>query len=485
MPKVTDAELEAFVEQARYRGPTVGAERLVGLDACLRQLAGQLALLDRPELAERFGLEPSGTLFIGPPGTGKTLVARHLAGRLDVPLYQFSADEFGADPDLLHAVFRRLGGERAILFLDEVSILGQRRQGHGARPEDRRMLAALLTSLDGLPSSAERNRLWVIGACTDDILLDPAIHRSGRLGVVIEFAEPSEEQRRQLLELYLGDVPNTLDDRKVRRLAEIANEATGADIADWISQAASEVLGEDAGGAEPVIEYRHLEAVALRRGFIAATGRAGREPGWDTAVHEAGHAVVAYALFGRDALARVGIGWGQGPGRLGGSFRGHFELSDEWFAEHRANSVSWPDYAALYLAGMCAEQLVRGRFGEGAKADVRKATDLLVNLLEHGDRDFGPARYAIESATDSDEGVVGSELMRRRVWALVRDRYERCRARAAELVGEHRAAIERLATELHEGRHNLAADEIVELIGDVPAPAARPETLQGFSPKAG
>lgn len=123
-----DARARDLIARARYHGPTVTADQLIGVEACLRQLAGQLALISRPELASRFGLDASGTLLIGPPGTGKTLVARHLASLTDLPFYQMSADEFESDPALLHAVFRQLSTERAVCFIDELSILAPKRE---------------------------------------------------------------------------------------------------------------------------------------------------------------------------------------------------------------------------------------------------------------------------------------------------------------------------------------------------------------------
>jgi SpoVK/Ycf46/Vps4 family AAA+-type ATPase len=253
---------ERLIGKALYTGPTVSRDQLVGVEACLNQLEGQIALSAQPDLAKRFRLDPSGTLFVGPPGTGKTLLARYLAGRLDIPLYQISADQFRGDTALLHAVFERLGPERALLFIDEVSILAQRRDYSGQ--EEREMLAALLTELDGLSSSPGGKGLWVIGACTPDIHLDPAIYRAGRLGVVIEFARPSELQRRELLNLYLRGVPHKVRRSDINRLARISDHATGADANDWIKQAASLALGERSS-SEPVIRYRHLETVVARR----------------------------------------------------------------------------------------------------------------------------------------------------------------------------------------------------------------------------
>lgn len=459
---MTDEELDALVERARYQGPSVTADQLVGLDACIRQLGGQMAMIARPDLAARFGLEPSGTLLIGPPGTGKTLVARYLAGRLDVPLYQFSADEFGDDPETVHALFRRLAGEQALLYIDEVSILAQRREWSSS--EDRRMLTALLTELDGLASAAPGG-LWVIGACTPDIRLDPALYRSGRLGVVVEFAVPSEAHRRELLDLYLRGVPHAMEAAELDRLAEIATGATGADIRDWVSQAASLVLAE-ADGPEPLIEYRHLETVVARRGFIAAEDRAGREPDWETAVHESAHAALALARFGRDALAKVSLGFGAPEGGLVAPARGHFAFSDDWLLRHPPTSATWADHACVALAGVVAEERLLGYRGDGATQDVSHATELIYAQLDAADPAFGPSRTTIEAESGVRSATAGSEAMRRMAWELAQRRFAACWADTRTLVAEHRRAIERLATELLAARRMLTGDEIVAIIGE-------------------
>lgn len=458
---VDEATLETLIERARYRGPTTEANQLIGLEACLRQLGGQLALIARPELARRFGLAPSGTLLIGPPGTGKTSVARYLAAQIGVPLYQLSADEFGSDPELLHAVFGRLATERAILFIDEISILAQKREWGEA--EDRRMLSALLTSLDGLTNDGVARPLWVIGACTADIRLDPAIHRSGRLGVVVEFAPPSEPQRRTLFDLYLGGVPHVVKGTDLDRLAEVAVGATGADIRDWVSQAAAEVLAE-ADDQGPVIEYRHLEAVVSRRGFIAAEGRPGREPDRETAVHEAAHAVVAYELFGRDALAKVSVGFASTNGAVDQFMRGHFSMSDQWTLSHPPTSVSWPDHVAVSLAGACAEEVFLGYRGAGATPDVSSATGTILDQLDDGDREFGPGRRAVEQSSGFHGVAVGGDRMRGTAWELCQRRFEEARLRTLALVSDHRGPIERLAATLLDDKQTLTGEEIVAVI---------------------
>ena len=457
---IEDSVVEALVERARYRGPTVSADQLIGLDACLRQLGGQLALVARPELASRMGIEASGTLLIGPPGTGKTSVARFLAGRVGRPLYAISADEFGGEPELLHAVFRRLASEPAVLYIDEVSILAQRRDWSDAG--DRRMLSALLTSLDGLSPPGGAGALWVIGACTNDIQLDPAIHRSGRLGVVVEFAPPSESHRRDLLDLYLSGVTHDLAGGELDRLAEVSVGATGADIRDWVSQAASEALAEEATET-PVIRYPHLERVIARRGFIAAEDRPGREPDWETSLHEAAHAVIAFACFGRDALAKAHVGWASSNTTIDTFSRGHFTMADDWLEANPPTNLTWVDHAAVSLAGACAEQEVLG-WRRGAGPDIARATRLVLAQLEEGDPDFGPSRSSLEHLGSLDAGV-GSHEMRSLTWMLAQGRFASCWERTSSLVRAHRPAIERLAHHLLEVKGTVTGDEIVMAIG--------------------
>jgi ATP-dependent Zn protease len=461
---VTDAEVEALVSRARYEGPVLTRDQLVGVDTCLRQLGGQLALIARPELASRFGLQPSGTLLIGAPGTGKSHTARYVAGQLGLPFYQISADEFGSDADLLHGVFRRLSSERAILFIDEISILAQRREWGDA--EDRRMLAALLTSLDGLANDRATGRLWVIGACTADIHLDPAIHRSGRLGVVIEFEPPSQEQRRELFRLYLTGVPHAVSDADLDRLAEAAVGATGADIRDWVSQAASEVLAETDvadSGADPVIEARHLDSVVSRRGYVAAA-RPGRDPDWEVGVHESAHAVAAIVLFGPESLAKVSLGFGRNAD-LGAAMLGHTTLSDDWARDHPPTSATWPAHAVYALAGVAAEQVLVGCRGGGGRPDVGQATEIILDQLDAADPDFGPSRKAVEANAGVHGVAVGSDPMRGLAWELCRSRFGQCWQRTIDFVHERRAPIETLAHVLLDRKATLSGAEIVVELG--------------------
>src|SRR5205814_2187076 len=78
---------------------------------------------------------PRGVLMVGPPGTGKTLLARAVAGEADVPFFALTGSSFvelfvgvGAARvrDLFNAARK---AAPAIIFIDEVDAIGQRRGG--------------------------------------------------------------------------------------------------------------------------------------------------------------------------------------------------------------------------------------------------------------------------------------------------------------------------------------------------------------------
>jgi hypothetical protein len=224
--------------------------------------------------------------------------------------------------------------------------------------------------------------------------------------------------------------------------------------------------------AEPLITYRHLETVVARRGFIAAEDRPGREPDWETAVHESAHAVAALRLLGPDALGRAVVGFGHATGGLEGLSRGHFALSDEWAQAHPPTSTTSPDHVTVALAGACAVEALLGHRGHEAESDVASATTTILDQLELGDPAFGPSRQTVESSGAAFGAVVGSDAMRRLAWDLTRSRFAQAWRGTARLVAEHRIEIERLARVLLDEKRTLTGDEIVEAIG--PASAAAP-----------
>ena len=86
----------------------------------------------------------------------------------------------------------------------------------------KRIVASLLTLMDGLSSSASGaasstdDRVLVIGATNRPDALDTALRRAGRFDREMEIGIPNEPKRRDILQRMMRNMPHDLDEPQVR-----------------------------------------------------------------------------------------------------------------------------------------------------------------------------------------------------------------------------------------------------------------------------
>jgi transitional endoplasmic reticulum ATPase len=206
----------------------------VGDMAATKQALTEAVLwpLQHPDTFARLGVEPPrGLLLYGPPGCGKTFVVRALAstGRLSVHAVKGSElmDKWvGSSERAVRDLFRRARDSApALVFLDEVDALApQRGQTFDSGVTDR-VVAALLTELDGINPLRE---VVVVGATNRPELIDPALLRPGRLERLVFVEPPDAEARREILRTAGKAVPLNAD----VDLDTVAAELDGYSAAD-------------------------------------------------------------------------------------------------------------------------------------------------------------------------------------------------------------------------------------------------------------
>jgi transitional endoplasmic reticulum ATPase len=191
--------------------------------------------LQHPDTFARLGVDPPrGVLLYGPPGCGKTFVVRALAssGRLSVHAVKGAElmDKWlGASEKAVRDLFRRARDSApSLVFLDEVDALAPRRGQSVDSGATDRVVAALLTELDGIDPLRD---VVVLGATNRPDLIDPALLRPGRLEKLVFVEPPDAQARRDILRASGKSIPLSPE----VNLDEIADGLEGYSAADCVA----------------------------------------------------------------------------------------------------------------------------------------------------------------------------------------------------------------------------------------------------------
>ena len=267
------ADLSAALSRVK---PSAMREVLVEVaDVRWKDIGGQTALklrlkqavdwpINHPEAFKRMGVTPpKGVLMYGPPGCSKTMIAKALATESGLNFISIKGPELfskwvGESERAVREVFRRARQSApAVVFFDELDALAVKRGDAGASSVAERVLAQLLTEIDGV--SALR-AVTVVAATNRPDLIDPALLRPGRLDHVVHVPLPDAETRAEIGRIRLAKMPAAAAVTP-QWLAERTEGYSGAEVAAVCHEAALLALERDVEAA--TVELDDFQA-ALR-----------------------------------------------------------------------------------------------------------------------------------------------------------------------------------------------------------------------------
>ncbi|KAF5891910.1 spermatogenesis-associated protein 5, partial [Clarias magur] len=220
-----------------------------GLSAQLQVIRETIELpLKHPEIFKNYGIPPPrGVLLYGPPGTGKTMIGRAIASEVGAHMTVINGPEilskfYGETEARLRQIFAEAAQRQpAVIFIDELDALCPKREG-AQNEVEKRVVASLLTLMDGIGSENNSGSLLVLGATNRPDALDPALRRPGRFDHELEVGVPSAQGRLDILHKQLRSVPNDIAAEELQELADAAHGYVGADLAALCKEAGLHAL---------------------------------------------------------------------------------------------------------------------------------------------------------------------------------------------------------------------------------------------------
>ena len=449
--------------------PKTTFDDVAGQDAAKREVTELVEFLKNPEQFRKLGAEvPRGVLLMGPPGTGKTLMAKALAGEAGVRFYSISGSEFievfvGVGASRVRHLFEEAKKTApSIIFIDELDSIGRTRgTGLGGGHDEREQtLNQILAEMDGFSG---HEAVIIVAATNRPDVLDPALLRPGRFDRHVVLELPDRNERIALLKVHTRKVP-LADDVDMEKIAAGTPGFSGADIKNLVNEAAM------LAAREKETSVNMLRFDEARDKLLLGTVRTlaiQPEERHRLAVHESGHALVAFYLPHADPIYKVSI---IPRGRALGVTH---QLPEQ--ERHTLPEDYLLDRLAVMLGGRSAELELLGNVSSGADDDIAQATALARAMVSRWgmSKEIGP----VDLRDSEEHPFLGREIAQPRRFSensaqavdqAVKKLLKEAETRALNLIGEKRAQLNELieALEKHE---TLGRDQVKACLGQKPA----------------
>lgn len=348
---------------------------VAGIEEAKEELKEIVDFLKEPKKFFKVGARiPRGVLLVGAPGTGKTLLARAVAGEANVPFFHTSGAEFeemlvGAGASRVRSLFKRARRlSPCIIFIDEIDAVAKKREVSLRSSYTEQTLNQILVEMDGF---ARYDTVIVLAATNRPDILDPAILRPGRFDRKVVIDTPDMNGRLEILKVHSKGKPLGKDvDLEV--IAKKTTGLSGADLENIMNESA--IVAVRSGRQEILMEDVEEAIMKVILGPKRKSRKKVQENLFNTAIHEAGHAIVSYFTKGSDPVYKVSI-----------VSRGMTEGITMMLPEDDKTNYTKEELLAkirVSTGGRVAEEVHFGEISTGASKDIENATKIATKMVK-------------------------------------------------------------------------------------------------------
>ena len=342
---------------------------VAGADEEKQELQEIVEFLKNPARFTELGARiPKGVLLVGPPGTGKTLLAKAVAGESKVPFFSISGSDFvelyvGVGASRVRDLFDTAkANSPCIVFIDEIDAVGRQRGAGlgGGNDEREQTLNQLLVEMDGFEANSG---IIVLAATNRADVLDPALTRPGRFDRQIYVHLPDVKGREEIIKVHAKN-KKLADDVDFQRIARLTSGLAGADIENVLNEAAL-LTARDGRYKITMVDIQE----GLNKALMGPKKKSRvitEEDKKITAIHEAGHAIIAQSLPNCDNVQEISII----PRGQAGGYTLTFDEEDRTHMTRK----KLLDTITMMLGGRTAEEIMLDDITTGASNDIERAT---------------------------------------------------------------------------------------------------------------
>ncbi len=421
-----------------------------GQETAKKELIEALDFLKDVKDIRKMGIRPiKGILLNGPPGTGKTLMAKAAASYTDSVFKPTSGSEFiemyaGLGAKRVRELFenarktaRNNNKNSAIVFIDEIDILGGKRGKVTSHLEYDQTLNQLLVEMDGL--SVNDDIQVLVMATTNRIdILDPALLRPGRFDRIVQVDLPAKEGRLNILKIHTANKP-LAEDVELDKIARETFQFSGAHLENLTNEAAIIALRNNENKIQQIHFMEAIDKVIMGEKLQR---RPGNKELKRIAVHETGHALVSEVL-NPGSVATITI---TSRGKALGYVR-HNQKEDQYLQteENLREKIS------IFIAGAVAEKVILKSRSTGATNDFQQAVKLVEKMVVSGMTELGVV----------NKDNVPADILHKEMSKILK-KYEE---EVKEIIQKHREIIIKIADKLIE-HERFSGDELNNLLNN-------------------